>query len=132
MVGKGTQYKYGDTQVAAFSQHPLEESKVGRPCPSNSVTDLQLPQGTTTKESPVLFVSGIDIRPSVYQQLTNCRPAHLSCQNKWCPPVYIFGIHRGPVVTEQLDAGRTVCHGLEKQRDSDKWGVTFLGPSKAA
>lgn len=48
------------------------------------------------------------------------------------PTYYIFGIHRGPVVTEQLDAGRTVCHGLEKQRDSDKWGVTFLGPSKAA
>jgi hypothetical protein len=35
------------------------------------------------------------------------------------PTYYIFGIHGGPVVTEQLDAGRTVCHGLETQRDSD-------------
>lgn len=105
--------------------------------------------GAVREELPVLFVSGINIRPFIYQQLAYCWPAHLSSQNQGCPSIlsnqknrttlrqqisqsikdrilalrgeykltyYILGIHCGPMVTKQLYARGTVCHGFEEQR----------------
>ena len=36
--------------------------------------------------------------------------------NKHKVTYYVFGIHRGPVVAEQLYARRTVCHSFEGQK----------------